>query len=116
MCGAWEEGRSGSLLMECVVHGCDVLNKRGFARPYLLSDHTLVVMHLACACLYNTEVFLKCMLVIVQLTRMAGDWIPRLERMVVSRGLCAFEKSVLITLIGFVIQPNKVRRHDVCWV
>ena len=20
--------------MECVVHGCDVLNKRGFARPF----------------------------------------------------------------------------------
>ena len=29
--------------MECVVHGCDVLNKRGFARPYVLSEHTLVV-------------------------------------------------------------------------
>ena len=43
-----------------------------------------------------------------QLTRKAGDWIPRLERMVVSRGLCPFEKNVLITLIGFVIQPNKV--------
>ena len=24
-------------------HGCDVLNKRGFARPYVLSEHTLVV-------------------------------------------------------------------------
>ena len=39
MCGAWEEGFSESLLssfscldnaMECDVHGCDVLNKRGF--------------------------------------------------------------------------------------
>ena len=28
--------------MECVVHGCDELNKRGFARPYVLSEHTLV--------------------------------------------------------------------------
>ena len=25
--------------IECVVHGCDVLNKR---RPYVLSEHTLV--------------------------------------------------------------------------
>ena len=29
--------------IECVVHGCDVLNKRGFARPYVLSEHTLVI-------------------------------------------------------------------------
>ena len=28
--------------IEWVVHGCDVLNKRGFARPYVLSEHTLV--------------------------------------------------------------------------
>ena len=28
--------------IEYVVHGCDVLNKRGFARPYMLSEHTLV--------------------------------------------------------------------------
>ena len=28
--------------IECVVHGCDVLNKRGFTRPYVLSEHTLV--------------------------------------------------------------------------
>jgi hypothetical protein len=44
----------------------------------------------------------------VQLTKKAGSWIPRLERMVQSRGLCPFEKQVLLTLIGFVIQPNKV--------
>lgn len=44
----------------------------------------------------------------LQLTRKAGTWIPRLERMVASRGLCSFEKDVLITLIGFVIQPTKV--------
>ena len=24
------------------MHSCDVLNKRGFARPYVLSEHTLV--------------------------------------------------------------------------
>ena len=24
------------------MYGCDVLNKRGFARPYVLSEHTLV--------------------------------------------------------------------------
>ena len=29
--------------IEFVVHGCDVLNKRGFARPYVLSEHTLVI-------------------------------------------------------------------------
>ena len=29
--------------IECVVHGCDVLNKRGFARPYVQSEHTLVM-------------------------------------------------------------------------
>ena len=34
--------------------------------------------------------------------------VPRLERMVESRGLEPFEKNVLLTLIGFVIQPNKV--------
>ena len=25
-----------------IVHGCDVLNKRGFSRTYVLSEHTLV--------------------------------------------------------------------------
>ena len=25
------------------MHGCDVLNKRGFARPYVLSEHILVI-------------------------------------------------------------------------
>ena len=44
----------------------------------------------------------------MQLTKKAGNWTPRLERMVQSRGLCPFEKQVLLTLIGFVIQPNKV--------
>ena len=51
MCGAWEEGLSGSLLLfspdnaiECVLHACDVLNKRGFARPYVLSEQTLVMI------------------------------------------------------------------------
>ena len=28
--------------IECVLHGCDVLNKRGFARPNMLSEHTLL--------------------------------------------------------------------------
>ena len=42
------------------------------------------------------------------LTKQAGSWIPRLERMVQSRKLCDFEKNVLLTLIGSVIQPNKV--------
>ena len=37
---------------------------------------------------------------------------PRLERMVESRNLCEFEKSVLVTLIGSVIQPNKVSCTD----
>ena len=45
----------------------------------------------------------------MQLTKKSGSWIPRLERMVQSRGLCPFEKKVLLTLIGFIIQPNKVR-------
>ena len=26
------------------MHGCDVSNKRGFDRPYLLSEHTLVII------------------------------------------------------------------------
>ncbi|KAL5457433.1 hypothetical protein EMCRGX_G034692 [Ephydatia muelleri] len=43
----------------------------------------------------------------LNLTKAAGSWIPRLERMVESRGLCMFEKNILLTLIGFVIQPNK---------
>ena len=44
----------------------------------------------------------------LQMTKQAGSWIPRLERMVQSRNLSNFEKSVLLTLIGSVIQPNKV--------
>ena len=31
-------------ILKCVVHDCDVLNKRGFARPYVLSKHTLVTI------------------------------------------------------------------------
>ena len=27
------------------MHDCDVLNKRGFARPYVLSEHNLVVKY-----------------------------------------------------------------------
>ena len=50
------------------------------------------------------------MIVYNQLTKKAGGWIPRLERMVQSRGLCQFEKQVLLTLIGFVIQPTMVRK------
>eukprot|EP00731_Ephydatia_muelleri_P032086 Em0023g593a len=42
----------------------------------------------------------------LNLTKAAGSWIPRLERMVESRGLCMFEKNILLTLIGFVIQPS----------
>ena len=52
-----------------------------------------------------------CTIVSTQLTKKAGSWIPRLERMVQSRGLCPFEKQVLLTLIGFVIQPNKVSEY-----
>ena len=43
------------------------------------------------------------------MTKQAGSWIPRLERMVQSRNLSDFEKSVILTLIGTVIQPNKVQ-------
>ena len=47
---------SGSLLlfscldnaMECVVYGCDGLNKKGFTRPYVLSEHTLVIFGSYC--------------------------------------------------------------------
>ena len=52
-----------------------------------------------------------CTVVSIQLTKKAGSWTPRLERMVQSRGLCPFEKQVLLTLIGFVIQPNKVSEY-----
>ena len=52
-----------------------------------------------------------CTVVSTQLTKKAGSWIPQLERMVQSRGLCPFEKQVLLTLIGFVIQPNKVSEY-----
>lgn len=47
-----------------------------------------------------------------QLTRQAGSWVPRLERMVESRNLSAFEKNVILALIGGVIQPNKVSPHS----
>jgi SpoVK/Ycf46/Vps4 family AAA+-type ATPase len=46
------------------------------------------------------------------LTKQAGSWIPRLERMVSSRNLCEFEKKVLLTLIGNVIQPNKIMLYS----
>ena len=32
------------------MHGCDVLNKRGFARPYVLSEHILVFFRLHKTC------------------------------------------------------------------
>ena len=62
-------------------------------------------------CLFMIIYLTVCMMIMwlsYQLTKKAGSWIPRLERMVQSRGLCPFEKQVLLTLIGFVIQPNKV--------
>ena len=31
-----------ALVQECVVHGCDGLNKRSFSRPLVLLEHTLV--------------------------------------------------------------------------
>ena len=42
---AWEERLklSSDNAIECVVHSCDAFNKRGFARPYVLSEHTLVL-------------------------------------------------------------------------
>ena len=49
MVSVWCMGRGASSLLlflltmqECFVRGCDALNKRGFARPYVLSEHTLV--------------------------------------------------------------------------
>ena len=42
-----------------------------------------------------------------QLTKAAGPWIPRLERLVESRDLCNFEKNVLLALIGATLQPDK---------
>ena len=39
-CYSFSESHNNAI--ECVVHGCDVLNKRGFARPCVLSEHTLV--------------------------------------------------------------------------
>ncbi|KAI6657958.1 hypothetical protein LOD99_15675 [Oopsacas minuta] len=44
----------------------------------------------------------------LELTRQTGSWIPRLERLVISRGLCPFEKNLVLTLIGSIIQPNKI--------
>lgn len=49
-----------------------------------------------------------------QLTRSASSWVPRLERMVSLRGLSGFEKNVLLTLIGSVIQPTKVTDMCLC--
>jgi SpoVK/Ycf46/Vps4 family AAA+-type ATPase len=37
------------------------------------------------------------------LTRQAGSWLPRLERLVAARGLDPFERNVLITLVGLRI-------------
>ena len=55
MCGAWLSGSlhatpSPDNAIECVVHGCDVLNKKGFAHPYVLSEHTLVIISLITPC------------------------------------------------------------------
>ena len=49
---------------------------------------------------------------IKQLTRAAGSWIPRLERMVESRKLRDFEKNILLALLGSVIQPSKFRDFE----
>ena len=40
------------------MHGCDVLNEKGFARPYVLSEHTLVVevIHVVPGCATGEEV------------------------------------------------------------
>ena len=51
---------------------------------------------------------------IYQLTKTAGSWVPRLERMVESRGLSGFEKNVILALIGSIIQPNKVHSMHTC--
>eukprot|EP00800_Vazella_pourtalesii_P010699 TRINITY_DN2610_c0_g4_i1.p1 TRINITY_DN2610_c0_g4~~TRINITY_DN2610_c0_g4_i1.p1 ORF type:complete len:970 (-),score=246.43 TRINITY_DN2610_c0_g4_i1:85-2994(-) len=44
----------------------------------------------------------------LELTRQSSSWIPRLERLVASRNLCPFEKNLVLTLIGSIIQPNKI--------
>jgi hypothetical protein len=38
-----------------------------------------------------------------------SKWMPRLERMVQSRGLGDFEKDVLVALITSVLVPNRMR-------
>lgn len=65
-----------------------------------------ITVHLF-VCLFCLSVCLFACGCVVKLTRAAGDWLPRLERMVDSRKLCSFERSVLLALIGSIIQPNK---------
>lgn len=43
------------------------------------------------------------------LTKAEGKWLPRLERMVQSRGLSVFERDVLIALVASVLVPNRMR-------
>ena len=47
-----------------------------------------------------------------QLTKEAGPWIPRLERMIESRNLSLFEKDVLLVLIGAILQPTRFSGSD----
>lgn len=49
----------------------------------------------------------------LMITRQAGSWVPRLERMIHSRNLSSFEKNILLLLIGAVIQPNKFQSYEV---
>ncbi|XP_019854420.1 PREDICTED: uncharacterized protein LOC105313451 [Amphimedon queenslandica] len=48
----------------------------------------------------------------LQLTKQSGGTVPRLERMATLRGIAPFEKNVLLTLIGYVIQPNKIMPYE----
>lgn len=45
-------------------------------------------------------------------SQLTKAWVPRLERMVQSRNLCEFEKNVLLTLIGSILQPTKFNNID----
>jgi SpoVK/Ycf46/Vps4 family AAA+-type ATPase len=47
------------------------------------------------------------------LTRRAGDWLPRLERLVATRGLVEFEKWVLLTLVGVHISDEVKKAAEI---
>ena len=56
----------------------------------------------------ETSAYKKCM-ARIEVTRANKKWLPRLERLVIKRGLDEFEKWVILTLIGCIISVDIIK-------